>query len=80
MSKARGHHMDEIRLERDKELVKLDVAFMRAVEAGNTGVQATLATEKQVLRGIPQTFDLTTENDTPEELKEKWPTELPARE
>jgi len=34
-----------------------------------------IATEKQVLRDIPQTFDLTT--DTPEELKNKWPDELP---
>jgi len=32
------------------------------------------------LRDIPATFDLTTDVDTPEKLKAKWPTELPARE
>ena len=80
MAKARGVHMDCIRLSRNKELAKKDTPFMRAVEAGDTSAQSTIATEKQVLRDIPQTFDLTTDNDTPEELKAKWPTELPARE
>jgi hypothetical protein len=28
-------------------------------------------------KDIPQTFDLTTENDTAEELKNKWPEGLP---
>jgi len=78
MPKARGVHMDCIRLCRNEELVKKDVTFMRAVEAGDTSAQATIATEKQVLRDIPQTFDLTT--DTPIQLKARWPSELPARE
>jgi ABC-type transport system substrate-binding protein len=78
MAKARGIHMDVIRLSRNAELAAKDITFMRAVEAGDTDTQATIATEKQTLRDIPQTFDLTT--DTPEELKAQWPTELPARE
>jgi hypothetical protein len=78
MAKARGVHMDTIRVVRDAELVKKDLVSLRAIEAGDTSAQATIATEKQVLRDIPQTFDLTT--DTPEELKAKWPSELPARE
>ena len=78
MAKARGVHMDKIRAVRDAELVKKDIPFMRAVEAGDAGVQSTIATEKQTLRDIPQTFDLTT--DTPIQLQAKWPTELPARE
>ena len=78
MAKARGVHMDCIRVCRNAELVKLDVPALRAVEAGDTSAQSTIATEKQVLRDIPQTFDLTT--DTPEQLKAKWPAELPARE
>jgi len=75
MAKARGIHMDRIRLVRNTELVKLDLSSLRAMEAGDTLAQSTIATEKQVLRDIPQTFDLTT--NTPEELKQKWPEGLP---
>ena len=74
MSKARGIHMDKIREVRNKELVKKDIDFMKALEADDGGHKA-IATEKQVLRDIPQTFDLTT--DTPEQLKNKWPEGLP---
>ena len=80
MTKARAIHLAEIRKVRDAELVKLDVPFMRAVEAGDTDAQATIATEKQVLRDIPATFDITTGVATPEALKLKWPDTLPARE
>jgi len=78
MTKARAIHLEEIRKVRNEELVKEDVTFMRAIEAGDTDAQATIKTKKQTLRDIPQTFDLTT--DTPEQLKAKWPSELPARE
>jgi len=74
MPKARGMHMDRIRIARNAELAKKDIEFMRAIEA-NDGSQTTIAAEKQVLRDIPQTFDLTT--DTPEELNELWPEGLP---
>jgi hypothetical protein len=80
MTKARAIHLEEIRRVRNAELVKKDVPFMRAVEAGDTDAQTTIGTEKQVLRDIPATFDITTGVDTPEKLKAKWPTELPARE
>ena len=80
MGKARVIHMDAIRVVRNAELVDKDVTFMRAVEAGDASAQSTIATEKQVLRDIPATFDITTGGDTPEKLKAKWPTELPARE
>ena len=80
MSKARAVHLAEIRRVRNAELVKEDVTFMRAVEAGDTDTQATIATKKQTLRDIPATFDITTDVDTPEKLKAKWPAELPARE
>jgi hypothetical protein len=78
MAKARGVHMDVIRVVRDAELVKLDLTSLRAQESGDTSAQSTIATEKQTLRDIPQTFDLTTNN--PVQLKAKWPSELPARE
>ena len=74
MAKARGIHMDKIRLVRNKQLADLDVSFMRAVETGDDSERVRIAGEKQVLRDIPQTLDLTT--DTPEELKAIWPTEL----
>tara|TARA_R110000765_G_scaffold233508_1_gene336586 strand:+ start:693 stop:953 length:261 start_codon:yes stop_codon:yes gene_type:complete len=80
MTKARAIHMDVIRAERNKELAAKDITFMRSVEDGDTDAQATIKAEKQTLRDIPATFDLTTDVDTPEKLKAKWPTELPARE
>jgi len=80
MDKARAIHLEEIRRVRNEELVKEDVTFMRAVEDADTDAQATIKTKKQTLRDIPATFDITTDVDTPEQLKAKWPTELPARE
>lgn len=80
MTKARAIHLAEIRRARNAELVKEDVTFMRAVEVGDTDAQATIKTKKQALRDIPATFDITTDVDTPEKLKAKWPSELPDRE
>ena len=79
MSKARVIHMDAIRVVRNAELAAKDITFMRAVEAGDASAQSTIGTEKQVLRDLPATFDLT-DAGTPELLKAKWPTELPDRE
>jgi hypothetical protein len=80
MTKARAIHLEEIRRVRNAELVAKDITFMRAVEAGDASAQSTIGTAKQVLRDLPATFDITTDVDTPEKLKAKWPTELPARE
>ena len=80
MTKARAIHLEEIRKVRNAELVKEDVTFMRAVEDGDTDAQATIKPKKQTLRDLPATFDITTDVDTPEKMKAKWPTELPARE
>ena len=77
MAKARTIHMNNIRAIRDRELAAKDITFMRAVEDGNADAQATIKNEKQNLRDIPQTFDITTGVDTPEQLKEKWPDGLP---
>jgi len=77
MNKARGIHMNVIRGVRDAELAALDLPYIRALEAGDTEAQAAIAVKKQTLRDIPQTFDLTAR--TPEQLKGKWPAELPAR-
>jgi hypothetical protein len=80
MDGARLAHMVNIRAERNSELVKLDLESLRAFENEDVAEQQRVTEVKQKLRDIPQTFDLTTPNDTPEELKAKWPTELPARE
>jgi len=75
MAKARAIHMDAIRGVRDAELAALDIPFIRALESGDTDAQAKIARTKQILRDIPQTFDLTAK--TPMQLKNKWPAELP---
>jgi len=79
MTKARLIHLTEIRSVRNIELEKEDVNMLRAIEAGDASAQSAVATRKQVLRDIPATFDITTNVATPEQLKAKWPTELPAR-
>ena len=79
MTKARVIHLTEIRRVRNAELAAKDITFMRAVEAGDTDAQATIATQKQVLRDIPATFSLDGYGD-PTALKAAWPAELPARE
>jgi len=79
MTKARAIHMDVIRRARNKELEKEDVAYMKALESGDASAQAAVAAKKETLRDIPSTFDLTTGVTTTDQLKAKWPTELPAR-
>jgi hypothetical protein len=78
MPRARLIHMDRIRVARNTELAAKDITFMRAVESGDTAAQATIATEKQVLRDLPATFNLSGKN-TSSTLHAAWPTELPAR-
>lgn len=75
MVKARGVYMDRIRVARDAELAALDVPYIRAVETGDSEAQTAIGTMKQLLRDIPQTFDLTAK--TPSQLKNLWPNELP---
>jgi len=79
MTKARVAHLTEIRRVRNQELAAKDVTFMRAVEAGDASAQSTIGTEKQTLRDLPATFDITTDVDTPAQLLAKWPSELPDR-
>jgi hypothetical protein len=76
MTKARVWHMNRIRDVRNVELVKLDLLSLRALETGNTVERDRINRLKQVLRDIPQTFDLTPFATTAE-LKAAWPAELP---
>jgi hypothetical protein len=65
MPKARKIHMDRIRLSRDKRLTELD----------KRKYGSEFDAERQRLRDLPQTLDLSTAT-TPEELKALWPQEL----
>ena len=66
MVKARDIQMGKIRELRNKKLEALDVETMMGKD-----VQA----EKQKLRDLPETFDVSTAI-TPEDLKQLWPEEL----
>ncbi len=75
MSRARDIHMDNIRIERDKKLVLLEVDYIIADEQNDAVLKGEIAAQKQILRDLPTTFDLTVAT-TPEELKNLWPQEL----
>jgi hypothetical protein len=76
MVKARTCHMERIRSKRNKEIAKLDVPFMKALEDGDVVEQNRIKDLKQSLRNIPQTIGLSSAR-TPDQLKALWPTELP---
>jgi len=75
MTKAVEIKKDMIRAERAPKLESLDVAFMRAVEAGDTEAQATIAAQKQALRDATNDPAITAAT-TPDELKAVVPTAL----
>ena len=52
IDKAKAIKLDGFRAERAPKLAALDLAFMRAVEQGDTAAQARIASEKQALRGV----------------------------
>ena len=52
IDKAKAITLDRLRAERAPKLAALDVAFMRAVEQGDTAAQASIAAQKQALRDI----------------------------
>lgn len=66
IEKAKELHMGKIRVARDEKLEELDLQTLKGID-----VQA----EKQVLRDIPQNFDLS-KAKTLEELSVLWPAEL----
>lgn len=75
MTKAKEIKKDMIRAERAPLLADLDVQFMRAVEAGDTDAQSTIAAKKQALRDA--TADPAIEAaSTPEQLKAVRPAAL----
>ena len=72
MPQARMIHMGRIRAARDAKLKTLDGPWMRAIGQGNTTEAARIEAQRQTLRDIPQTLDLTTAA-TPDDLKAIWP-------
>ena len=75
MPKAVEIKKDQIRAERAPLLADLDVQFMRAVEAGDTDAQATIAAKKQALRDATSDPAIAAAS-TPDELKAVRPTAL----
>lgn len=65
MNVARNVHMNKIRRARDERLEELD----------KRKYDDSFEVERQKLRDLPQTFDLTKAN-TPEAINALWPTEL----
>jgi len=52
IDKAKAIKLDQLRAERAPKLSALDLAFMRAVERGDTAEQASIAAQKQALRDV----------------------------
>jgi hypothetical protein len=52
IDKAKAIKLDSFRAERAPKLAALDLAFMRAVEQGDTAAQSRIAAEKQALRDV----------------------------
>ena len=52
IDKAKAIKLDQFRAERAPRLAALDVAFVRALEAGDTAAQASIAAQKQALRDV----------------------------
>jgi hypothetical protein len=73
IDKAKAIKLDQLRAERAPKLAALDLAFMRAVEQGDTAKQASIAAEKQALRDVtkqPLPDDVASLKDfTPDILK-----------
>jgi hypothetical protein len=69
IGKARDIHMDNIRASRNAELARLDVEQLKGRD---------VAAEKQRLRDLPSTIDLSSAKTT-DDLRAIWPAELPRR-
>lgn len=68
MPKARDIKRNMVRAERDVELARLDIDFMRALESGNAGEQNRIKAEKQRYRDAPANQKIE-QATTPEALK-----------
>jgi hypothetical protein len=72
--KALYHLKNVIRNKRNKLFPELDTQFMRALETGNTTLQAEIIAKKQILRNLTDiNIDTVTTRD---ELIELWPEDI----
>lgn len=72
MAKARSIHMGRIREARNARLPNLDVSLSRAVGRSDQMEVQRIEAERQALRDLPQTFDLSGAT-TPDDLAALWP-------
>ena len=70
LEKAKAIHKDKWRAARKPKLEKLDIDFMKAVEAGDSQKQSEIAAQKQALRDVTNT---PLDGTTLEEIKAVWP-------
>lgn len=75
MGKARNIWRDKIRMARKAVFERLDADFMKAMEQGDTALQASIATQKQALRDAPDAPEIEAAQ-TPEELAAFMPAGL----
>ena len=71
MQKARDIHRDRIRQARTKLFETADLAFMKAIEAGDDLAKAEAVAVKQLLRDAPAAPDIDAAAN-PDELKAAW--------
>jgi hypothetical protein len=69
IEKAKAIHLDKFRAARAPKLAKLDIDFMKAVEANDEEKKAEIVAEKQALRDVT----LTPLPDDLEGIKATWP-------
>jgi chromosome condensin MukBEF complex kleisin-like MukF subunit len=72
LDKAREIQKNRWRAVRHKRFLELDIALIKALESGDTERLEAIKAEKQRLRDITVTTDLTEIVDL-EELKDTWP-------
>jgi hypothetical protein len=75
LDKAKNIWRNKIRVVRDKKLKELDIKWMKAMERGDIRVAESIASEKQVLRNLPDREEIS-RAETLEELKKFWPSVL----
>ena len=75
MTQAREIHLGLIRAARDRALMDLDSAYLRADEIGDADEKRRVAARKQALRELPQRLELDAIED-PAALAAHWPPEL----
>lgn len=73
IDKARAIHLDKMRAARKPKLEELDLAYMRAQEAGSSTAEIVAA--KQALRDVTKDPAVAAA-ESAEDLKAAWPTDL----